>query len=768
MLDFFVEVPNEYYPIYSWIWNGKIERSEIRQQMREMYDANIKNIYIIPESKNFRSEYMPTYMEPDYLTKEYLELYAYAVEQAAQRGMRVWIYDEDGWPSGSAGGRTARGREDIRIHHLVKDGQGYRTEDCSGGKFYPNLMQKEATKAFLAETHKKYQKKLGVFLGSTITAAFTDEPHIDTEAYDQAGAQQFHDKYGYSIEPYLTGEKTRTRQVNIDWMEYCTDRFAENYFGTLQSWCRQNGLLFTGHVNLDDSARFIHSCGNILKMLRKLDIPGVDVILRQVFPKAQEEILYTLDGDSFDRVKTCENRFYPRFASSAAHHLNARRALAECFAVYGAMRYTQMRYVIHFLLVRRINLINIMSISYGKRGHVCGGMRPNFIAEAPDHFGLREFNTFVAAECRLMDMGEPIVRCALYLPVREWWADGGATEEKSTAFFELGAILEKNGADFDIVDEEVILSSGLFGYQAVYIGEWGVAKPATQKRLEQYIADGGMLYTIVNTGIEGAKRIDLEEIAETVPRACEAITHNENIRCSARRMNNEEQLYFIYNEGFQPEKFTVAHDHLYEIDLHSKQFYGRVKGDEVWLQSGEGRFYYETALRLPKAVVSVFERKGLLTFCGAETQSRFRADGSIIRTEEYRHRLEDGQWPGGGFSGRVLYHYAYDFPDGVPEEACLVIQDVNNCCTVTINGCVIGTYIFFPCRIPLSGAVLKKHNDIEILVGNTVSSEIAKLGDKEYEYGPYHKMAITFEREVAGGGITGDIAIQYKSPEGKI
>ncbi len=37
-----------------------------------------------------------------------MELFAFAIKEAEKLGMHVWIYDEDGWPSGSCAGRTAK------------------------------------------------------------------------------------------------------------------------------------------------------------------------------------------------------------------------------------------------------------------------------------------------------------------------------------------------------------------------------------------------------------------------------------------------------------------------------------------------------------------------------------------------------------------------------------------------------------------------------------------------------------------------------------
>ena len=45
-----------------------------------------------------------TGLETPYLSDEFMELVKYADEQAREKGMLCWLYDEDRYPSGAAGG----------------------------------------------------------------------------------------------------------------------------------------------------------------------------------------------------------------------------------------------------------------------------------------------------------------------------------------------------------------------------------------------------------------------------------------------------------------------------------------------------------------------------------------------------------------------------------------------------------------------------------------------------------------------------------------
>ena len=41
-----------------------------------------------------------------YLSETWFDRCGLALDEAAGRGMKVWLYDEDNWPSGYAGGRV--------------------------------------------------------------------------------------------------------------------------------------------------------------------------------------------------------------------------------------------------------------------------------------------------------------------------------------------------------------------------------------------------------------------------------------------------------------------------------------------------------------------------------------------------------------------------------------------------------------------------------------------------------------------------------------
>ena len=200
-------------PVYIWVWNDVCTREIIDNQLDEMLRLGIRAFYILPEPEEFRPGSMPTRLSPEYLSEEYFELCAYAIDKAVTLGMVCWIYDEGGWPSGSACGRV------VRDH----------PEYSSGGS-YPDLLNKNATEYFIEITHEKYASATKNF-----TAVFTDEPKAPMTPFNERLCDKYEKIYGESVLPYraLIEKKEEPTEENVHilqrWYDLCSRAFCENY-----------------------------------------------------------------------------------------------------------------------------------------------------------------------------------------------------------------------------------------------------------------------------------------------------------------------------------------------------------------------------------------------------------------------------------------------------------------------------------------------------------------------------------------------------------
>ncbi len=77
-----------------WAWNAKLDPEEIRTQIRAFHKMGLGGFFM----------HSRTGLGTPYLGKEWFECVRAAVDEAKKLGMQPWMYDEDRWPSGSAGG----------------------------------------------------------------------------------------------------------------------------------------------------------------------------------------------------------------------------------------------------------------------------------------------------------------------------------------------------------------------------------------------------------------------------------------------------------------------------------------------------------------------------------------------------------------------------------------------------------------------------------------------------------------------------------------
>ena len=124
---------NEYDVTYMWIWNVPVTKELVDSELSEYKKAGINSLYIVPLPKDFRPETIRTYLEPEYMTEEFLDIVEYTVRKCVELGMKPWLYDEGGWPSGGACGITFRQNPGAKLKFLDK-----RRITLRGDKrFYP-------------------------------------------------------------------------------------------------------------------------------------------------------------------------------------------------------------------------------------------------------------------------------------------------------------------------------------------------------------------------------------------------------------------------------------------------------------------------------------------------------------------------------------------------------------------------------------------------------------------------------------------------------
>ena len=295
-----------------WAWNGKLEEDELRRQIRIFKQMGMGGFFM----------HSRTGLETEYLSEKWFKLVDACCDEAQKQGLQAWLYDEDRWPSGAAGGIVTKNKNfrqkflqldtidaaefawsdkvlcafvaridgcnayDIRrlnagelptsqdhdLKVLIFQCVTARKSKNFNGQTYLDTLSYEAVEAFIKSTHKLYQQKFGDLFGTIIPGIFSDEPNhgsslgkqlsTDSDAPFQQSyqlpwtdlfLQTFDERYGYDLLDYLPAvffdvDGDRIQKARHDYHDCKTFLFCDAFARQIGEWCKEHGLIFTGHV----------------------------------------------------------------------------------------------------------------------------------------------------------------------------------------------------------------------------------------------------------------------------------------------------------------------------------------------------------------------------------------------------------------------------------------------------------------------------------------------------------------------------------------
>ena len=120
---------SDYYPAPFWFLNHKLEKPELLRQLKLMKEQNISAFFMHPRAG----------LRTPYASREWFDLIRYTATEADKLGMKAWLYDEDPFPSGPAGGRIFLEHPEfaarqLRYFELEADENGQLCVDLGEGK----------------------------------------------------------------------------------------------------------------------------------------------------------------------------------------------------------------------------------------------------------------------------------------------------------------------------------------------------------------------------------------------------------------------------------------------------------------------------------------------------------------------------------------------------------------------------------------------------------------------------------------------------------
>ena len=164
-----------------WAINGPLEQLRMRRQLDQFRAAGLDGVV-------FHPRFYPG--NPPYLSAPYFDQVSEAILHARSIGLTFWLYDENGWPSGTAGGQLLRQfpeyaqrwaglftrRTDGCLLEFEHDGKSWCVAERIGAGI--DYLAPEPCKQFIKMTYEGYRRGLAPEAFEYVEAFFSDEPEF--------------------------------------------------------------------------------------------------------------------------------------------------------------------------------------------------------------------------------------------------------------------------------------------------------------------------------------------------------------------------------------------------------------------------------------------------------------------------------------------------------------------------------------------------------------------------------------------------------------
>lgn len=220
--ELFETPTSEYRAAPFWSWNNKLDKDQLLRQIDALKQMGFGGFHMHSRAG----------LATEYLGDEFMDMVNACCEKAESEQMLAWLYDEDRWPSGGAGGKVTkdkrlRRKRFVLLPHKVEsalpkeealekgtiyflaaydltigaDGFIDRysrigiDDEAKGDKWYAycevewdsawhnggsylDTMDKESVARFIEVTHERYKEVVGDRFNKSVPAIFTDEPNV--------------------------------------------------------------------------------------------------------------------------------------------------------------------------------------------------------------------------------------------------------------------------------------------------------------------------------------------------------------------------------------------------------------------------------------------------------------------------------------------------------------------------------------------------------------------------------------------------------------
>ena len=525
-----------------WAWNCDLDKDELLRQIDIFKEMGYGGYHM----------HVRTGMSTAYMSDEFMALIKACVEHGKEKEMISWLYDEDRWPSGFAGGLVTADKQfrrrrlefvtDIKqvvgdinsviarfdvvldenkclkSYKMISEGEtaegtlwiAYATQDKPSPRFnngYVDTLNPKAIEKFVELTHDVYAREVGDEFGKSIPSIFTDEPQFIrkmtlpfADSKDRVLLPWTHDledtykaEYGESLVEHLPELLWELPDGEVSLTRYryhdhVAERFAADFADTCGKWCEEHGIHLTGHM-MEEPTLLSQTC-------------ALGDAMRSYRSFGLPGIDMLCNRYEFTTAKQCQ---------SAVHQYGRVGMLSELDGVTG-WDFDFRGHKLHGdwqaalgVTVRVPHLAWVSMKGNAKRDYPASiSYQSSWWKEysyIEDHF---------ARVATALTRGKPIVRVAVIHPIESYWLHWGPSNQTASVrdkleqnFDNVTQWLLRGSIDFDYICESLFpsltekggapLKVGEMEYDAIVVPECETLRSTTLERLEAFRKAGGKL-----------------------------------------------------------------------------------------------------------------------------------------------------------------------------------------------------------------------------------------------------------------------------------
>ncbi|MGN0527030.1 MAG: hypothetical protein ACI4IF_06300 [Acutalibacteraceae bacterium] len=506
--ELFKNPTNEYRGEPFWALNNSFDDDKFKRQWDVFEEMGIGGAHL----------HCRTGLDIPYMSKEFLGHIKEAVKYADEKGMVAYLYDEDRWPSGFAGGLVTKDEQyrarcivfsptnprdivdsavntsasrgalsknskllakyDVKIENGYMKSYKKLAENEEGenvwyaylqvannvpwfnNQSYVDTLNPEATKRFIEETHEKYYGTLKEYFGNTIPAIFTDEPQHTAQ-----NCLAFAHSKSDVVLPYT------------DRFSYVySERYGEDFFATLPElvWDLEGEGSFETRYKYHKlvSEMFADSyAGEIGKWCEEHGILLTGHLMEE--PTLTSQTCATTESmrsykhfglPGIDML--CDSREYTtaKQAQSASHQYGREGVLSELYGVTGwdydfKGHKQQGDWQAVLGITNRVHHLSW----YSMEGEAKRDYPASIFYQSPWYKEYKLIETHFARVNTALTRGTPEVKIGVIHPIESFWLTFGPTEttglqreEQEQNFSDITNWLLQNQLDFDYISESLL------------------------------------------------------------------------------------------------------------------------------------------------------------------------------------------------------------------------------------------------------------------------------------------------------------------------